>query len=84
MSSPDAGNTLTKAPVSTRKRRPLKAANGYLEVTAREIAAQPGNRTHGQLRVTAFHPSVQKVPDYQMDEDGGLVWFVLFNDTWSQ
>ena len=41
--------------------------------TAREITAQPGNRTHGQLRVTAFHPSVQKVSDHPVDEDGG-VW----------
>ena len=34
------------------------------------IAGQPGNRTHGQLRVTAFHPSVQKVSDHPVDEDG--------------
>ena len=51
----------------------LIAANGYLQVTAREKAAQLGNKTHGQPRVTAFHPSVQKGSDHPVDEDVGVL-----------
>ena len=31
----------------------------WILLAAQEITAQPFSRTHGQPRVTAFHPSVQ-------------------------